>query len=72
MKLRKIDQAATFCWSPTQTPLLATGTVAGALDASFSTQSELQIWNPDLGDETHEGKATKLGSAVASARYFTQ
>ena len=37
-------------WSPsslrTPYPLLATGTVSGALDASFSSDSLLELWSP--------------------------
>ena len=33
-------------------PLLATGTVAGALDESFSNDSQLEIWAPDFMDKS--------------------
>ncbi|KAF5386280.1 hypothetical protein D9757_008596 [Collybiopsis confluens] len=45
---------STFAWSPyASLPLLATGTVAGALDESFSNESQLEIWAPDFLDK-HE------------------
>lgn len=31
--------------------MLATGTVAGALDESFSDESQLEIWAPDFLDK---------------------
>lgn len=47
-RLRQLDRTATFAWSPgAHLPWLAVGTVAGALDASFSTATELEI--VDLG-----------------------
>ncbi|KAF9226221.1 hypothetical protein BS17DRAFT_776900 [Gyrodon lividus] len=49
MKQKEIHRTATFAWSPTSSsPLIATGTVAGALDESFSNESSLEIWQPDF------------------------
>ncbi|TFY75915.1 hypothetical protein EWM64_g8098, partial [Hericium alpestre] len=49
MKLKEIHRTSTFAWSPLPSiPLLATGTVAGALDESFSNDSQLEIWAPDF------------------------
>ncbi|KAJ7714576.1 hypothetical protein DFH07DRAFT_374457 [Mycena maculata] len=51
MKLKEIHRTSTFAWSPSaDLPLLATGTVAGALDESFSDESQLEIWQPDFLD----------------------
>jgi protein transport protein SEC31 len=51
MKLKEIHRTSTFAWSPSASlPLLATGTVAGALDESFSNESQLEIWAPDFLD----------------------
>lgn len=51
MKLKEIHRTSTFTWSPyASLPLLATGTVAGALDASFSNDSQLEIWAPNFID----------------------
>ncbi|KAF8837870.1 hypothetical protein BDN67DRAFT_997921 [Paxillus ammoniavirescens] len=58
MKQKEIRRTATFAWSPTSSlPLIATGTVAGALDESFSNESQLEIWQPDFmnKDEFHLG-----------------
>lgn len=52
MKLKEIHRTSTFAWSPSASlPLLATGTVAGALDESFSNESHLEIWAPDFLDK---------------------
>ncbi|EGO03497.1 hypothetical protein SERLA73DRAFT_165175 [Serpula lacrymans var. lacrymans S7.3] len=54
MKLKEIHRTSTFAWSVTPSlPLIATGTVAGALDESFSNESQLEIWAPDFMDK-HE------------------
>jgi protein transport protein SEC31 len=54
MKLKEIHRTSTFAWSPSTAsslPLLATGTVAGALDESFSNESQLEIWAPNFLDQ---------------------
>jgi protein transport protein SEC31 len=52
MKLKEIHRTSTFAWSPTTSlPLLATGSVAGALDESFSNESQLEIWAPNFLDK---------------------
>lgn len=48
MKLKEIERTSTFAWAPTSQPLLATGTVAGALDASFTNQGQLELWEPNF------------------------
>lgn len=49
MKLKEIQRTSTFAWAPySSTPLLVTGTVAGALDASFTNESQLEIWDLDF------------------------
>jgi len=52
MKLKEIERTSTFAWAPTSQPLLATGTVAGALDASFTNQGQLEIWELDFMDKS--------------------
>ena len=75
MKLKEIHRTATFTWSPSKNgPLmLASGTVAGALDESFSSESQLEIWTPDFMDSAEydlggvEQKGP-LGSVTTSSR----
>lgn len=51
---QEIPRTATFAWSPvTASTLLATGTRAGAVDADFSNDTQLEIWN--LGSRDSEG-----------------
>lgn len=58
MQLKRIDKTAVVAWGPNfpQSPYLAVGTVAGALDASFSTNSELELYRVNLGSKTEEPK----------------
>ena len=46
---------------------LALGTLAGALDASFSTSAELEIYAVDLNDQKST-QFNKRGSLPASSR----
>jgi protein transport protein SEC31 len=67
--LKTIERTSITCWSPAdeQEPLLALGTVSGALDASFSSKTELEIVGLDLASPTKEMK--KLASVPCNARY---
>ncbi|KAI0052035.1 hypothetical protein FA95DRAFT_1554003 [Auriscalpium vulgare] len=74
MKLKEIHRTSTFAWSPLSTPLLATGTVAGALDESFSNDSQLEIWAPNFLDKQEyelgaEGQSGPKGVVTNSARF---
>lgn len=51
VRLREVPRTATFAWSPGPgRPLLATGTRAGAVDADFSDESKLELWDLSLDD----------------------
>ncbi|KAG6861064.1 hypothetical protein C0995_004406 [Termitomyces sp. Mi166 len=75
MKLKEIHRTSTFAWSPTASlPLLATGTVAGALDESFSNESQLEIWAPNFLDRDEYdlggvGQSGPKGVVKDSARF---
>lgn len=59
VRLRDIPRTATFAWSPgTTCPYLATGTKAGAVDADFSNETQLELWNLDLDNfmQNHESQ----------------
>lgn len=69
-----INRTATFAWSPatyeSDSPLIATGTVAGALDESFSNESVLELWQPSYAASSAEAADAKpLGSISTSARF---
>lgn len=58
MKLKEIQRTATFAWgtSASSLPLLATGTISGALDETFSNVGHLEIWAPEFfGADSPEG-----------------
>ncbi|KAF8318711.1 hypothetical protein DL93DRAFT_2164889 [Clavulina sp. PMI_390] len=74
MKLKEIERTSTFAWAPTSQPLLATGTVAGALDASFTNQGQLELWDLDLLNKSEvrlgaPGHAGPVGTVTTSSRF---
>lgn len=49
VQLREIPRTAVFAWSPgTDRPFLVTGTRAGAVDADFSDETKLELWDLNL------------------------
>jgi protein transport protein SEC31 len=73
MLTKEINQVATVAWAPasSQSTRLVTGTLAGAMDASFSTNAELEIHEFNLGDREGSG-LTKLGAVSSTSRYMLE
>lgn len=69
MVLKKIERAAITSWSPASDsePLLALGTVAGALDASFSSKTVLEVFGLNLNESGK--KLKKLAEVSCNARF---
>ena len=74
MKLKEIHRTSTFAWCPITGPQtwLATGTVAGALDASFNNDSALEVWAPEFGDEGEFEMGREGGSGGPSAKVVSE
>lgn len=70
MLTKEINCTATVAWAPasSQSTRLATGTLAGAMDASFSTSAELEVHGVNLGERDGSG-ISKLGSVACPSRY---
>ncbi|XP_067846009.1 protein transport protein Sec31A isoform X9 [Heptranchias perlo] len=69
MKLKEINRTAIQAWSPAQQhPIyLAAGTSAQQLDATFSTNASLEIFELDLADSTLDMKS--CGTFSSAHRY---
>lgn len=69
MKIKDVERTANVAWSPkTQTPiLLAAGTAAQQLDASFSTAAALEIYSLNL---TEPGPDLALKAAAPTENRF--
>ncbi|KAH8913772.1 hypothetical protein BT69DRAFT_105358 [Atractiella rhizophila] len=67
MRFNSIPRTSTFAWSPSSLslslPLIATGTVAGALDENFSNDALLEIWSPfDKASES-------VGKVISNSKF---
>lgn len=75
VRLREIPRTAAFAWSPgTGLPLIATGTRAGAVDADFSDETKLELWNlylenPEQGVELSPVKSIKTDSRYVKRQH---
>jgi len=63
MSSHSVPRTATFAWSKSRrtSPLLATGTVSGALDESFSSSGSLELWDAfsdQDGDQACKGRVS--------------
>ncbi|KAJ3318995.1 protein transport protein S31 [Boothiomyces sp. JEL0866] len=67
--IKRIDRTSTTSWSPAteKEPLLALGSVAGALDASFSSKAELEIYSLNLNSA--DKNLLKLHSITSNSRF---
>ncbi|WVO18366.1 hypothetical protein L204_106081 [Cryptococcus depauperatus] len=75
MKLKDINRTATFAWdnSTSSAPLIATGAAAGAVDATFSNDSQLEIWQPEFSNANNArlgvDGSSALGSITVNSRF---
>ena len=68
--LREITRTAAFAWSPNvKTACIATGTKAGAVDADFSSETKLEIWDLELGRDIHGAELQPIASIGTDSRY---
>lgn len=70
VRLREIPRTATFAWSPgAAPPLIATGTRAGAVDADFSNETQLELWDLALHNSEQGVELQPVGSISADSRF---
>lgn len=69
VRLREIPRTATFAWSPgTGSPYIATGTRAGAVDAEFSNDTQLELWDLNLSSNKHGHELQPAASIDTDSR----
>jgi protein transport protein SEC31 len=69
VRLREIPRTASFAWSSsTLSPQLVTGTKAGAVDADFSNETVLEIWDLDLTNTNATGELQPSTSLAVDSR----
>ena len=70
VRLREVPRTATFAWAPgAGKPLLVTGTRAGAVDADFSDESKLELWDLSLDDQGQGLELQPVASITTDAKY---
>ncbi|KAH8903962.1 WD domain-containing protein [Coniochaeta sp. PMI_546] len=71
VRLREIPRTAAFAWSSdTANPLLVTGTRAGAVDADFSDETTLELWDLKLDSQEQGLELQPIASIVAESRFY--
>jgi protein transport protein SEC31 len=69
VRLREISRTAAFAWSPaSEKPLLVTGTRAGAVDADFSDETKLELWDLNLDNQDQGLELQPIASITADSR----
>lgn len=69
VRLREIPRTATFAWGPgSGPPFIATGTRAGAVDADFSSKTELELWDLGLEKTAQSGDLEPIASIGTDSR----
>ncbi|KAK6528381.1 hypothetical protein TWF281_009622 [Arthrobotrys megalospora] len=67
----RIPRTATFAWSEDSSrPLIATGTVAGAVDADFSNTTHLELWDLDLDSGVSEASELTPKATISTDARF--
>ncbi|ORY18771.1 hypothetical protein BCR34DRAFT_472886 [Clohesyomyces aquaticus] len=70
VRLREIPRTATFAWSlGPSPPLIATGTKAGAVDADFSNDTTLELWELDLDNPDQGVELQPVATINADSRF---
>lgn len=70
VRLRDIPRTATFAWSPgTGKPMIVTGTRAGAVDADFSDESKLEVWDLALDNQEQGLELQPVASIITESRF---
>ncbi|TVY49633.1 Protein transport protein [Lachnellula occidentalis] len=70
MRLREIPRCAAFAWSPgSGLPLVVTGTRAGAVDADFSDETKLELWDLSLDDLEQGVELQPIASISTDSRF---
>ncbi|KFZ15304.1 hypothetical protein V501_02767 [Pseudogymnoascus sp. VKM F-4519 (FW-2642)] len=70
VRLREIPRTAAFAWSPgTGLPILVTGTRAGAVDADFSDETKLELWDLNLDNLEQGVELQPIASISTDSRF---
>lgn len=69
VRLREIGRTAAFAWAPASAkPFIVTGTRAGAVDADFSGETKLELWDLDLDNQGQGPELQPIASFPVDSR----
>ncbi|KAF8242994.1 WD40 repeat-like protein, partial [Wilcoxina mikolae CBS 423.85] len=68
-KIRDIQRTAAFAWAPDTEPFIATGTQAGAVAADFSDNTQLELWDLDLGGNS-QAELSPVASVNTDSKFY--
>lgn len=70
VRLREIPRTAAFAWaSGAGRPFVVTGTRAGAVDADFSDETKLELWDLSLDNLEQGVELQPIASISTDSRY---
>lgn len=69
VRLREIPRTAAFAWSTGPNPILVTGTRSGAVDADFSDETKLELWDLNLDAPDQGLELQPVASISTESRY---
>lgn len=70
VRLREIPRTAAFAWSHGAIPLVATGTRSGAVDADFSDETKLELWDLNLDNVEQGLELQPIASVSTESRFY--
>jgi protein transport protein SEC31 len=69
VRLREIPRTAAFAWAPFSVPVLVTGTRSGAVDADFSDETKLELWDLNLDAQDQSLELQPVTGISTESRY---
>ncbi|KAK4251692.1 hypothetical protein C7999DRAFT_27769 [Corynascus novoguineensis] len=70
VRLREIPRTAAFAWSSGPNPILVTGTRSGAVDADFSDETKLELWDLNLDAPDQGLELQPVASISTESRFY--
>ncbi|KAK3684292.1 hypothetical protein B0T22DRAFT_273555 [Podospora appendiculata] len=70
VRLREIPRTAAFAWSTGPNPILVTGTRSGAVDADFSDETKLELWDLSLDSQDQGLELQPIISISTESRFY--
>ncbi|CAP70842.1 uncharacterized protein PODANS_3_9000 [Podospora anserina S mat+] len=70
VRLREIPRTGAFAWSPGSDALVVTGTRSGAVDADFSDETKLELWDLNLDSQEQGLELQPIATISTESRFY--